>query len=111
MIPVPQPTLYLLLVSAIRYALGRSTYIVGSTCETVRAFWPHMTEVNREVLLRDVEEELVRVVRDGRTLGMQMDHDEWSRLALWMRAHLVDPARGVGLGYPDGSGGPVRRRG
>lgn len=93
MIPVPQGTLYLLLVSAQRYAFGRMTYIVGSTCETVRQFWPWMTTGNREVLLRDVEEELARCAKNGTRLGMAMDHAEWTALETWMRASMLNPVR------------------
>lgn len=45
-----------LLVSAVRYALGRAVCIVPWTVnETIRV-WPHLTDRTRDVIRRDVTE-------------------------------------------------------
>lgn len=64
-----------LLVSAVRYALGRKSYIVGLTCDIVRRANP--SALCREVLLRDI---------DGHrgSFGMEMDHREWRKLRDWL---------------------------
>lgn len=93
MVRVREDQLALLVLGAVRYGMGRMTYIVGATCETVREVWPLIPAGTRGTLLRDVHERLVEVAREGRLLGMQMDHDEWAALADWMLVHQTDPVR------------------
>ena len=69
-----------LLVCAVRYAIGRSTYIVGDACGWVRTYWAIIDQQERDCIRRDVAEAL----SDGRKLGWQCDHDEWAALAAWM---------------------------
>lgn len=72
-----------LLISAVRYALGRRTYIVSETCTWVRRYWPSIDANSREVIGRDVEEAIASSVPGS--LGGGIDADEWRRLAAWMR--------------------------
>lgn len=76
-VAVPVDVLYSLLLSHIRYSMGRMTYIVGECCKRVRWYWPHLEKGHREVLMRDVTEELDRCEKHGSKLGMEMDHREW----------------------------------
>lgn len=66
----------MLLISAVRYALGRRTYIVGVTVEEVLNSWPDLSDNTRSVILRDV--------RDAHELGDDMGHPcdraEWMRI-------------------------------
>ena len=73
------------LVSSTRYAMGRSSYIVGSTADAVRKYWDYLRPEMHAVLLRDVSEELDRAERMGGTLGMDMDHRTWKGLLAWMK--------------------------
>jgi hypothetical protein len=71
-----------MLVSAVRYALGRATYIVSATVrETIRA-WPHLSENARTVIERDVREAFYY----HRT-GMDCDTAQWQRLLDHIEAH------------------------
>ena len=73
---VSKDRLYMFLVSSVRYALGRSSYIVGLTADAVRDYWRYLDPGMREVILRDIKEAL-----DGRLrLGMEMDHNTWLAL-------------------------------
>lgn len=63
-----------LLVSAVRYALGRRTYIVGLTCDIVRRAKPSPDV--RAILLRDIN--------DCPDYGMSMDAAEWRHLREWL---------------------------
>lgn len=74
-----------LIVSAVRYALGRSTYVVGETCAYLREHWQEIPEGHREVILRDIREEMER---DG---GMECDRREWARVLALASAPPVDP--------------------
>jgi len=64
-----------MLVSAVRYALGRATYIVGATVDEVLRVWPKLSENARHVIRRDVTEAL----SEGRT-GMECDELRWHEL-------------------------------
>ncbi len=74
-----------MLISAVRYATGRATYIVGDTCDEVRACWPDLTQRARDVITRDVTEHL-RLVDLRLAGGMDCDHDQWRRLHEWIEA-------------------------
>jgi hypothetical protein len=51
---VPQGDLYTLLVGAVRYALGRRSYIVGSTDRLVRQYARELGPAQRDTLLADL---------------------------------------------------------
>jgi len=74
-----------LLVSAVRYALGRQSYIVGVTCDMVRAANPNADV--RAIIRRDID--------NCRDYGMEMDRVEWRALREWLdkpqAAVAVDP--------------------
>lgn len=44
-----------MLISAIRYALGRQTYIVSITVDEVIRAWPDLSNNSRVGILRDIE--------------------------------------------------------
>lgn len=88
-IDITHDDLFLLLVGQVRYSLGRSSYIVGVACEQVRRYWRHLDAGEREIVQRDVVEELARYERMGRSCGMDMDHAEWMRLVGWMGENMA----------------------
>lgn len=67
-------------VSAVRYALGRKTYIVGMTVDLVINLWPDLDDGTRQIILRDVGEELALWQRVPDFAPHQCDVDEWNRL-------------------------------
>lgn len=54
MINVKPSTLGQMLISSVRYALGRDTYIVADTCSWVKRFWKHLDSKERLVIRRDL---------------------------------------------------------
>lgn len=46
----------LMLVSAVRYALDRQTYIAGETVSEVLRLWPDLDQQIRELIIRDIRE-------------------------------------------------------
>lgn len=64
-----------LVISAVRYALGRSTYIVGATVNEVIRVWPELSQNTRKVIARDVSSWLTY-----EHSGMAMDAADWLRL-------------------------------
>ena len=69
-----------MLVSAVRYALGRSTSITLSTADSVRKAWPQLSLGARGVILRDIDRALDDAKATGTTVGMDMDHRTWVSL-------------------------------
>lgn len=85
-----------MLVSAVRYALGRSTYIVSDTTSTVRRAWPDLSHGARGVIVRDITEAIDGANAAGRTVGMGIDHREW--------VSLVDDITSGDIAAPAGDG-------
>lgn len=73
-------------VSAVRYALGRKTYIVGMTVDLVINLWPNLDDGDREIIRRDVSEELALWQRVPDFGPHQCDIDEWRRLLMAVAA-------------------------
>lgn len=61
-----------MLLSAERYALGRSTYIVGWTCQFIGNNLHLLTEGNKKVMIRDIKQ--------CKEYGWECDKQEWLKL-------------------------------
>lgn len=78
---------YCLIVGAVRYALGRRSYVVGETIEIVQKYWSPLQEGHRETLIRDVREWLGT---KGQRWIQEQDLpsvEAWRSLLTWMEAH------------------------
>ena len=80
----------LMAVAAVRYCLGRSSYIVGDCCEWLPQAWPTLSESARNIIKRDVEEAFRdddESRADGNQyhrLGMNIDRAQWEKMRdLW----------------------------
>jgi hypothetical protein len=71
--------------AAVRYCLGRQSYIVGDCVDWLIEVWPNLRESTRNIIKRDIEEafardDRARVNGDAyNPLGMDMDRAEWER--------------------------------
>lgn len=63
-----------MLLSAERYALGRQTYIVEWTCSFIADNMHLITEGNKKVMIRDIEQQ------ENYGYGMDCDKEEWIKL-------------------------------
>lgn len=63
-----------ILISAVRYALGRRTYIVGLTVNYVIAEIPHLSDTCKEIMLEDIKEQRQQGYGDA------CDERDWMRL-------------------------------
>ena len=61
-----------MLVSSVRYALGRRTYIVNWTCEFIENNLDLITLSNKKVMIRDIEYQ--------KNYGDDCDEHDWLRL-------------------------------
>jgi hypothetical protein len=81
MTPVSTQDLGVMLQLSVRYALGRSTYVVGEVIDLLRGHWHAVERRERACILADIRTELERARAAKRTVGDQQDHDQWE--AVW----------------------------
>lgn len=77
-------------VSAVRYCLGRRTYIVSECQEWLCEIWDELPEKAKVIIQRDVEEAFHRddehrcAGKEYRALGSDCDRRNWKQVrALW----------------------------
>lgn len=46
-----------MMISAMRYALGRRTYIVGFTCDYIKRYIPDLSHNCKCIMIRDIKEQ------------------------------------------------------
>lgn len=68
----------LMMISALRYAIGRYTYMPGITIDYIRYLIPQLSAKTLFVMKRDIDEEIEHCERMGRELYMDK---EWAKLA------------------------------
>lgn len=68
----------LMMISALRYAIGRYTYMPGITIDYIRYLIPQLSAKTLFVMKRDINEEIERYQRMERELYMAK---EWQKLA------------------------------
>jgi len=78
-------TLWCLLLYSMRYALGRMSSSPSDVSDWIRAYRKHLSPQQIEQIAEEVETELRHAERQGRFLGMECDHQTWSRLVADLR--------------------------
>ena len=80
----------LMAIGAVRYCMGRMTYIVDDCADWLYDVWPHLPKNVKAIIQRDVEEEFARddeARERGATykpLGHDCDRATWDRVRkLW----------------------------
>ena len=68
----------LMMISALRYAIGRYTYMPSITIDYIRYLIPQLSAKTLFIMQRDIEEEIERYQRMERELYMDK---EWAKLA------------------------------
>lgn len=74
----------LILLCAVRYAMGRRSYIVSDAQRWAVERWETLGPQARTVLLRDLKEALEREKEYPGSLGMTMDVVGWQKLYDWI---------------------------
>ena len=69
-----------ILICAVRYALGRQSYIVGEVAQYVFYKRKTLSAECINIIIRDIEEEMERYHSVGQTLGMDCDERTWENL-------------------------------
>ena len=82
----------LMMISALRYAIGRYTYMPSVTIDYIRYLIPQLSAKTLYVMKRDIDEEIARYTRMERELYMA---DEWAKLAEEIRVEYEQKAKKV----------------
>ena len=69
-----------ILICAVRYALGRMTYMVDEVCRYVTLKRDELSRVCINVIIQDIKEEMQRYHDVGQALGMECDEGNWISL-------------------------------
>ena len=88
MIVTPATADQLMCTAAHRYCLGRSTYIVSSCLEWLRATWGYFDSGTRNIMVRDTVVALM-----NHDAGQPMDESGWLEFARWTWPLLDDKGR------------------
>lgn len=80
----------LMAIAAVRYCLGRMSYITGDCSDWLRAQWPNLKPGARQVIQRDIDEAFANddAARAEdypyKPLGHDCDRAEWQKVrAMW----------------------------
>jgi len=79
--------IYLFLLSAVRYALGRRTYIVGWACKQVRTIAPGLSADQRKIIAESI--------RRCEDYGDVYDKREWLGLLEWLENYDLPKIRKI----------------
>ena len=74
-----------IILSAVRYAMGRRTYAVELIIDWVKTFWDKLTFNDKTCIARDVKE----FVYSDRSKGDDCDRKDWEAFHLWMQEQLT----------------------
>ena len=79
-------TLWCLLLYSMRYAMGRMSSSPSDVSDWIRRYRKHLDPRQIEQIAEEVETELRICERQGRLLGMQCDHNVWTKLVADLRS-------------------------
>lgn len=66
-----------LIINATRYAIGRSSYVTYEMADIIKKYANDLTQPERSLIIRDINREIEYAEKEGKTLGMDMDHRIW----------------------------------
>lgn len=85
---ITDPQLGIIATCAIRYAMGRKTYMPSLVIDFVKRNWKEFTNKDKTLFLRDVEAELRHFEGMDEKMGMDYDHQGWVNFKEWMENEL-----------------------
>jgi hypothetical protein len=76
-----------LVLCAIRYAMGRQTYMPSYVQEIARAHWAELDPNDQKTIRRDVAEAIAETERIPGSLGASFDERGWREFLAWIDLH------------------------
>lgn len=73
-----------IVLSAVRYAMGRRSYAVSLITDWVKTFWDKLTLNDKTCIARDVKES----VRSDRSKGDDCDRKDWEHFHIWIQGKI-----------------------
>lgn len=73
-----------IVLSAVRYAMGRRSYAVGLIIDWVQHFWDKLTPNDKECIARDVK----RFVESNDSKGDDCDQRDWENFNIWIASKI-----------------------
>ena len=83
--PTSDDPFMLVLISAVRYCLGRRTYMPSTVTRWIMASVPQLPAETAKILLRDINDQ-----RRQYDLGDKCDVETWERFESWLQGRLCD---------------------
>lgn len=74
---VTNNNMWVLLLSTIRYSMGRRTYMSTLAPELVMDYWEYLSTDQLDQIRKEVEKELERDRDNPGWMGMEFDRDSW----------------------------------
>lgn len=71
--------LWVMLLSTVRYSMGRQTYMSSLAWELVSQYEAALTKEQLQQIINEIELELKRCESVGSTLGAACDHASWKQ--------------------------------
>lgn len=96
----------LMALSAVRYCLGRKTYITGDCADWLIESWPFIPSNVQKLIWRDVEEAFTRDDEDRaenrphKTLGHDCDRQNWERVRVLWTGQRIEAPQGRAMAKP-----------
>lgn len=79
---------WIMLLSTVRYSLGRSSYIVSECLELIEKY--ELEDSQKAQLYREIGEELDRAVRFGTFLGDETNHRIWEKIKMKLEPDIEE---------------------
>lgn len=76
-----------MIISSLRYALGRRTYITGETAEFIKRYPELIDEKVKDVMLKDLEEYFQK--RETFKFDDECDFNTWKSLYNWLERIII----------------------
>lgn len=81
--------MWIMLLSTLRYAMGRKSYVTGLAAELVTEHFDMLTEAQRRQIVDEIRQELsIAQSVQGGWLGDEADHAMWKRTADELEKHI-----------------------
>jgi hypothetical protein len=77
LVPVEREDIWILLMSTIRYAMGRRSYMPGLAMDLVAKYRKYITPEQLNQIYDEISEEVKKYSAFGGTLGDPSDHQSW----------------------------------